>query len=120
MSADGLQASVEKMQREGAPEAAIASFRHYYEQLAAGVSGMVPEDEIEPVTDCRTLDELPAGEPPLDEAVVIKLNGGLGTSMGMTRAKSLLEVKDGLRFLDVIAGRCSPCASAAARGCRSC
>jgi UTP--glucose-1-phosphate uridylyltransferase len=35
--------------------------------------------------------------------VVIKLNGGLGTSMGMTRAKSLLEVKDGLSFLDIIA-----------------
>jgi UTP--glucose-1-phosphate uridylyltransferase len=34
---------------------------------------------------------------------VIKLNGGLGTSMGMSRAKSLLEVKDGLSFLDVIA-----------------
>ena len=27
--------------------------------------------------------------------MVLKLNGGLGTSMGMTRAKSLLEVKDG-------------------------
>jgi UTP--glucose-1-phosphate uridylyltransferase len=34
---------------------------------------------------------------------VLKLNGGLGTSMGMTRAKSLLEVKDGLTFLDLIA-----------------
>ena len=33
---------------------------------------------------------------------MIKLNGGLGTSMGMTRAKSLLEVKDGLTFLDII------------------
>ena len=34
---------------------------------------------------------------------MIKLNGGLGTSMGMSRAKSLLEVKEGLAFLDVIA-----------------
>jgi UTP--glucose-1-phosphate uridylyltransferase len=34
--------------------------------------------------------------------VVLKLNGGLGTSMGMTQAKSLLEVKDGHSFLDVI------------------
>ena len=33
---------------------------------------------------------------------MLKLNGGLGTSMGMTRAKSLIEVKDGLSFLDVI------------------
>ena len=34
---------------------------------------------------------------------MIKLNGGLGTSMGMTKAKSLLEVKDGRTFLDLIA-----------------
>jgi UTP--glucose-1-phosphate uridylyltransferase len=34
---------------------------------------------------------------------VIKLNGGLGTSMGMTGAKSLVTVKDGLTFLDVAA-----------------
>ena len=34
---------------------------------------------------------------------MLKLNGGLGTSMGMTKAKSLLEVKDGLTFLDIIA-----------------
>ena len=33
---------------------------------------------------------------------MLKLNGGLGTSMGMTKAKSLLEVKDGHTFLDVI------------------
>src|SRR5690606_26124214 len=34
---------------------------------------------------------------------VIKLNGGLGTSMGMDRAKSLLCVRRGLSFLDIIA-----------------
>jgi UTP--glucose-1-phosphate uridylyltransferase len=34
---------------------------------------------------------------------MLKLNGGLGTSMGMTGPKSLLEVKDGLSFLDLIA-----------------
>ena len=103
MSAEGLQASVEKMQREGVPDAAIATFRHYYEQLEAGASGMVPEDTIEPVRELPDAEALPAGDAPLDEAVVIKLNGGLGTSMGMSRAKSLLEVKDGLAFLDVIA-----------------
>ena len=103
MSAEGLQASVEKMQREGVPDAAIATFRHYYEQLEAGESGLIPEDAIEPVRDLTDADALPDEDAPLDEAVVIKLNGGLGTSMGMSRAKSLLEVKDGLSFLDVIA-----------------
>jgi UTP--glucose-1-phosphate uridylyltransferase len=99
---DGLQASVEKMEREGIPRAAIDTFRHYYEQLAAGETGMLPESSIEPVEDVQQLDDLPEGDPPLHAAVVIKLNGGLGTSMGMTRAKSLIEAKDGLTFLDVI------------------
>jgi len=103
MSAEGLHASVEKMRHEGVPDAAIATFRHYYEQLAAGESGLIPEDAIEPVRDLTDADALPDEDAPLDEAVVIKLNGGLGTSMGMDRAKSLLEVKDGMAFLDVIA-----------------
>src|SRR6476661_9403282 len=100
---DGLQASIEKMRREGIPDAAVNTFAHYYEQLREGETGMLPESEIEPVEDVQQLDDLPEGDPPLDEAVVIKLNGGLGTSMGMTRAKSLIEAKDGQSFLDIIA-----------------
>ncbi|MGH2946861.1 MAG: UTP--glucose-1-phosphate uridylyltransferase [Solirubrobacteraceae bacterium] len=100
---DGLQASVEKMRSEGLPEPAIDTFRHYYEQLASGETGMLPESSIQPVEELDDLDSLPSVEGPLDAAVVIKLNGGLGTSMGMTRAKSLIEAKDGLSFLDVIA-----------------
>jgi UTP--glucose-1-phosphate uridylyltransferase len=100
---DGLQASTGKMRREGLPEAFIDTFRHYYRQLAEGETGMLPESEIEPVGDVQELDALPDEAGPLDEAIVLKLNGGLGTSMGMTRAKSLIEAKDGLTFLDVIA-----------------
>jgi UTP--glucose-1-phosphate uridylyltransferase len=103
MSAEGLQASVAKMRREGVPDAAIATFEHYYRQLEAGESGLLPEHALEPVRELPDADALPDAEAPLDEAVVIKLNGGLGTSMGMSRAKSLLEVKEGLSFLDVIA-----------------
>ena len=64
---------------------------------------MLPEAEIEPVGDLQDLDSLPDEDAPLDQAVVLKLNGGLGTSMGMTHAKSLIEAKDGQTFLDVIA-----------------
>src|SRR3954453_17439488 len=103
MSAEGLKASVEKMQAEGIPQAAIDTFRHYYEQLERGETGMLPEDTIEPLEDVTSFDELVSEDGPLDEAVVLKLNGGLGTSMGMTQAKSLIEAKDGLTFLDVIA-----------------
>ena len=105
MSDDGLRASLDKMRSEGLADAAIETFRFYYEQLAAGESGLMPEDSIEPVDALPDADELTdeAGAELLDQTVVIKLNGGLGTSMGMTGPKSLLEVKDGLTFLDVIA-----------------
>ncbi|KAK8569258.1 hypothetical protein V6N12_007788 [Hibiscus sabdariffa] len=38
----------------------------------------------------------------LDKLVVLKLNGGLGTTMGCTGPKSVIEVRNGLTFLDVI------------------
>jgi UTP--glucose-1-phosphate uridylyltransferase len=100
---DGLQASLDKMRREGIPDAAVKTFEHYYEQLRGGETGMLPEAEIEPVEEVQDLADLPEGDAPLDRAVVLKLNGGLGTSMGMTRAKSLIEAKDGQSFLDIIA-----------------
>src|SRR4051812_6470702 len=100
---DGLQASVEKMRREGIPDAAIKTFEHYYEQLREGETGLLPESEIEPVREVQDLEDLPETDAPLDQAIVLKLNGGLGTSMGMTRAKSLIEAKDGQSFLDIVA-----------------
>jgi UTP--glucose-1-phosphate uridylyltransferase len=100
---DGLKASVEKMRSEAIPDAAVRTFAHYYEQLREGETGMIPESAIEPVEGPQDLEDLPEGDPPLDQAIVLKLNGGLGTSMGMTRAKSLIEAKDGLSFLDVVA-----------------
>src|SRR5687768_14318078 len=93
------------MAAAGVHETAIATFRHYYEQLEAGETGMVPEDSIEPVESlpsAQDLEEAGDAVAALDRAVVLKLNGGLGTSMGMSGPKSLVEVKDGLTFLDVI------------------
>ena len=95
------------MRREGVHDAAIATFRHYYEELSSGALGLLPDSEIGPVDDVPDAAELPwdpsSSRAALDRAVVVKLNGDLGTSMGMTRAKSLLEVRDGLSFLDLIA-----------------
>ncbi|KAN0090840.1 UTP--glucose-1-phosphate uridylyltransferase family [Tylopilus felleus] len=50
-------------------------------------------------------DQLPNTNDPrvLSKLAILKLNGGLGTSMGMSGAKSALEVKDGTTFLDIIA-----------------
>src|SRR3954454_9033325 len=104
MGTDGLEESIEKMRADGVPDLAIRTFSHYYEKLAAGEQGTIAESDIEPVGELPDLADLPDGDPAhLDQAIVVKLNGGLGTSMGMTAAKSLLEVKDGLSFLDIIA-----------------
>jgi len=107
VSADGLRASVEKMRGDGVAEAAIRAFSHYYRQLEAGETGLLPEDAIEPVGELPTLAELPHDEAAEREAlqrtIVLRLNGGLGTSMGLSRAKSLLPAKQGLSFLDIIA-----------------
>jgi UTP--glucose-1-phosphate uridylyltransferase len=91
------------MRAEGLPEIAIETFAHYEQLLRSGEQGVIRESEIEPLTELPDASELPEGDgAALDQVVVLKLNGGLGTSMGMTRAKSLIEVKDGLSFLDVI------------------
>ena len=104
MTDPALQASIDKLRADGAGDAIVASFRHYHERLSSGEGGLLAESEIEPVADLPDAARLPdAPDAPLDATVVLKLNGGLGTSMGMTRAKSLLEVKDGLSFLDIIA-----------------
>lgn len=96
------------MKNAGLSKAAIDAFKHNYEQLVAGVTGMVPETDIEPVENLPHLDALAtdsAGDVAtlLKQTAVLKLNGGLGTSMGLEKAKSLLVVKDGKTFLDLIA-----------------
>lgn len=97
----------EKMRAEGLPELVIRSFGAYYAALARGEQGTLSRREIEPIQTVERSDALgdrkAAGHAALERTVVIKLNGGLGTTMGMRRAKSLLEVREGLTFLDVIA-----------------
>jgi UDP-N-acetylglucosamine pyrophosphorylase len=60
------------------------------------------------VTELPRLESLPASGTAdipslLSRTAVLKLNGGLGTSMGLEKAKSLLPVKNGKTFLDLIA-----------------
>lgn len=98
----------EKMRREGLPEIFIRTFAWYYEQLLTGDTGLIPEDSIQPVTSLPDAARFPeelvdVGQSVLGKTAVIKLNGGLGTSMGLQKAKSLLDVKNGQSFLDIIA-----------------
>src|SRR3954453_3301815 len=106
MSDEGLQQARAKMEKAGVDPVAIEVFSHYYRLVESGETGMVPESTIEPV-DMPALGDVDLPSPTPTEGLagtaVIKLNGGLGTSMGLDRAKSLLEVRDGLSFLDIIA-----------------
>ena len=105
MSAAGLEASIEKMRDAGVADVAIDTFAELYRRLDAGETGLIGEDEIEPVDAVPDADELPAVDASelLDQTVVVRLNGGLGTTMGLSGPKSLVEVKPGVTFLDVIA-----------------
>jgi UTP--glucose-1-phosphate uridylyltransferase len=102
-----FRAFEEKMRGAHLPPIAIETFHHYYEQLSGGETGVLSRTDIGPLDSLPDSDDLSgtadAGRAALPRTVVIKLNGGLGTSMGMTGAKSLLPIKDGLSFLEITA-----------------
>ena len=105
-----------KMRGADLDERLIELFRSYYEQVRQGQTGMIPESEIEPVTsrDVTRRKDLNHGEraigtKALEQAVIVKLNGGLGTSMGLARAKSLLNVRGNHNFLDITLLQASGC-----------
>ncbi|MEZ0578010.1 UTP--glucose-1-phosphate uridylyltransferase [Nocardioides sp. MH1] len=106
MGSAGLEMARAKMAEAGVDPVAIETFAHYYRLLEHGETGLIPESSIEPV-DIEALADVEVPDDVAAEALrrtaIIKLNGGLGTSMGMDRAKSLLCVRRGLSFLDIIA-----------------
>lgn len=96
------------MAKADLPSIFIDTFVYYYEQLVEGRTGLIPEADIEPVAELENAESFSQfydeiGETVLGQTAVIKLNGGLGTSMGLRDAKSLLPVKNNLTFLDIIA-----------------
>jgi UTP--glucose-1-phosphate uridylyltransferase len=105
---DHLPAFTSKMESEGLPPLVIDTFAYYYGEVLKGATGLVYDRDIQPLAP----DEIEAyanlleyGSKGIDvfhQTVRIILNGGLGTSMGLTRAKSLIEVKGGMSFLDII------------------
>jgi UTP--glucose-1-phosphate uridylyltransferase len=105
---DYLPDFVSKMKKERLDDIVIETFRHYLNQAVNGETGLIYDSDIQPVE----LDEIQElgnldiyqeqGESAYKNAVRIVLNGGLGTSMGLTGPKSLLKVKDGHSFLSLI------------------
>ena len=97
----------EKMEQAKVSEAAVKSFERNYLSLVNQETGMISEDSISPVNDLTNLSSLSSNSTTFDpgllaKTVVIKLNGGLGTSMGLQKAKSLLPVRGDKTFLDII------------------
>ena len=94
------------MRAAGVSQPAIDVFTHYYGELEAGATGLIREDSIVPLLHPDVLEGIEVSDEVARDAfaktAIIKLNGGLGTSMGMDRAKSLLPVRDGKSFLDLI------------------
>lgn len=102
-----LESFARKMREAGMPALAIDCFLRSVRFVEEGGETLIPEASIDPVNRLDTLQQLEgyeeAGRKSMSRVVVIKLNGGLGTSMGLSKAKSLLEVRPGMTFLDLIA-----------------
>ena len=105
---DYLPAFIEKMESDGLPPLVIDTYAYYYHKVLNGETGLVRDRDIQPVDadDVEDFNNLGAyadeGADAFHQTVRIVLNGGLGTSMGLTGAKSLIEVKNGKSFLDII------------------
>jgi UTP--glucose-1-phosphate uridylyltransferase len=104
MEPQGLREAEEKMRRVGQHPDAVRAFRRAYERLIGGAEAVLPSAELEPLRGAPRLGDLPA-EGSLAGVVSIKLNGGLATTMGLGRPKSLLEARDRRTFLDLIVGQ---------------
>jgi len=98
------------MEAAALPQAVIENFLRLYALVEEGRTGIISEAEISPVASLDRYEDIikdpelrRLGQAVLPELVVCKLNGGLGTGMGLERAKSLLEVRRGLTFNHVVA-----------------
>ena len=102
-----LNTFILKMEKAGLPSLVIDTFCHYYQQVAGGETGLLSDNDIQPVSPEDLSDAAglqvysDAGHAAMKKTVAIILNGGLGTSMGLTRAKSLIPAKEGKSFLAI-------------------
>jgi UTP--glucose-1-phosphate uridylyltransferase len=108
MTPDPVTAAEAKLRASGAGDAGVRTFLAQLQRVRDGERGALSEADLEPVQALADADALAPADPQrassaLEQAVVIKLNGGLGTSMGLDGPKSLLPVKGELTFLDIIA-----------------
>ena len=98
----------DKMAGAGLADLVIDTFAHYYRKVVSGETGLIYDRDIQPVTpdEIAAYEELEDfrtdGDQEMANTVRIVLNGGLGTSMGLTGPKSLITVKADRSFLEII------------------
>jgi len=110
-----LPSFISKMESAKLHPLVINTFTYYYKKVVSGATGLISNrdikpvapDEIEDASRIKEYDE--SGRKALSRAVIIKLNGGLGTSMGLTKAKSFLKVKNEKTFLEIILKQAERC-----------
>lgn len=108
MTLTHLDAFLDKMAADHLPPIVMDTFSDYYGQVVNGATGLIHDAEISPLgpSDVAAYDDLGCcsgdGCEAMPATVRIILNGGLGTSMGLTGPKSLIPVRDGHSFLSLL------------------
>ncbi|PIB02880.1 putative UTP--glucose-1-phosphate uridylyltransferase, partial [Cercospora beticola] len=101
--ADGVTDPKEKKRFETEMDNFFALFRRYLNDKAKGNEidwNRIAPPKPEQVVDYNSLGNSESVEF-LNKLAVLKLNGGLGTSMGCVGPKSVIEVREGMSFLDL-------------------
>lgn len=102
--ADSVPAGETKERFENEMDSFFSLFRRYLTDKAADTPldwDKIRSPGADEVVDYTTLQESADPAANLSKLAVLKLNGGLGTSMGCVGPKSVIEVRDGNTFLDL-------------------
>ena len=102
-----LESISRKANEHSLSEPTVKGFIHAVTEVANGATGLIRESEIKPIANLPQSQSFSGDVAEVrslvDQLAVIKLNGGLGTGMGLAGPKSLLQVKGTDTFLDIIA-----------------
>lgn len=115
MDDNAFEASAQRMRDNDMSDFAIEQFKRLYDIWQEDESEWIRESDVEPVDHIRHIGEIhdtinaKTASKALAKTAMLKLNGGLGTSMGLQGAKSLLPVRRHkarqMNFLDIILGQ---------------
>lgn len=93
-----------KMRQAGMSDYEVNSFLRAFERFVSGERALIPEEDIDTVDDIEKDSSLSeVSREVLARTAIVKLNGGIGTTMGLTCPKSVLEAHDGQNFLEITA-----------------